>query len=162
MKYRSPAARWQLKKLLEAWRESAGEESARTGQLSQQAKVRHEEFTRLGTLLEQLQVRVHESEERTEQNAAQLQAARNEYRATRERSEAHNEEVLRALHEKTAAANSARLLESSRGPMLARRERALARLGENDAQVQALREATGKSAARVEATRLSLADVPKP
>ncbi|HTF89534.1 MAG TPA: chromosome segregation protein SMC [Planctomycetota bacterium] len=149
--------RSQLESRILAWRESAGEESARGAQLTQQSNARREELSRVASGLEELKSKVKQGEARAQEVAAALNGARNEYRATRERSEAHNEEVLRALHEKTAAANSARLLDASRGPLMARRERALARFAENDSLVQSLRESAATSAAGVEATRLSLA-----
>ncbi len=148
----------QLQSRIHSWRLSSDEESGRAASLGQQLEVRRKELARVEATVVELDLAARKSERERSEHAAALTEARNEYRATRERSEAHNEEVLRSLHEKTSAANSARLMENSRGPLLARRERALARVGENETLVASLRETAGAAAAQLEAARLSHAD----
>ncbi len=148
----------QLQQRIAAWRASAEEESDRSGQLEKQLTSRRAELARVEGTLAELARRSETTERQRAEQAARHQQARNEYRETRERSEAHNEAVLHALHEKTAALNSSRLLETSRGPLLARRERAELRLAENDQLAGSLRTVAGDAAARVEAARLALAD----
>ena len=141
-----------------AWRGSSQEETRRCASQQQQLETRREELERLRAAVERLTQETRDADARAQAHAQQLSATRNEYRAIRERSETHNADVLRALHEKTAAANSARLLEASRGPLLARRERAQARLLEQESAVASVRSSVGAGNERVEMLRLSLAD----
>jgi chromosome segregation protein len=147
----------QLSNRIRAWRASAQEESSRSTSLGQQLAARRMELGQVEATQAELAQRVQDSERELGLRGERLGAARNAYRALRERSEAHNDEVLRALHEKTAAANSARLLEVSRAPLLARRERSLARLAENESLARALHDEAGEAASKVEGMRVSLA-----
>jgi len=148
----------QLQSRIVAWRGSSQEETQRCASQAQQLESRRAEHSRLQAALEELGQQTRDADARAAAHAQQLSATRNEYRAIRERSETHNGEVLRALHEKTAAANSSRLLEASRAPLAARRERALARLAETEAAVGQVRAGVGGANERVERMRLSLAD----
>jgi chromosome segregation protein len=148
----------QLQSRIASWRTAAQEETQRSSTQTVQLEARRAELARLETAVAKLAQQARDAEARAVAHAQKLALSRNEYRAIRERSETHNAEVLRALHEKTAASNSSRLLEASRGPLAARRERAQTRLAETETVVAQVRTGVGASSERVESMRMSLAD----
>jgi chromosome segregation protein len=147
----------QLVSRIAGWRTSAGEESARAAELETQLEVRARELVDVHAQVASRQGTLAQARDRGEALGEALREARESHRALRERSEKQNQTVLQLLHEKTAAMNTARHLETARGPLVARSERARERWTETRTSAGVLRAAVELAGERLESARTSLA-----
>ena len=116
---------------IESWKQAAAEEAARALEMAAVLEVREAELETLTAESRETESAVESARQQVEDQARDVRMARQAHADARQRTEAQNEALLAALHEKTGGQNTLRHLQELRPALLERTQRAAAKLEES-------------------------------
>jgi len=116
-----------LRSRIESWKQAGAEESTRALEMAAVLELREAELATLQEEAREIERDVATSKQRVEERAREAREARQAHHDARQRTEAQNEVLLAALHEKTGGQNTLRHLQELRPALIERTRRAAAK-----------------------------------